>query len=85
MNEKIKYPKFLSMMITFLLCKGYDVDMDREGHLIFLNSVINNKSKILISGYDCELYDFLTESGFNKHNFEVSTISGNFKKKVKFL
>jgi DNA adenine methylase len=61
----------------------YDVDMDREGHLIFLNSVINNKSKILISGYDCELYDFLTESGFNKHNFEVNTISGNFKNKVK--
>lgn len=61
----------------------YDTDMETEDHIRFLESIIKNKSKILVSGYDCELYDILTENGFNKHSFEVNTISGNFKKKVK--
>jgi DNA adenine methylase len=61
----------------------YNVDMDREGHVNFLNSVINSKSKILISGYDCELYDTLIENGFTKHQFDVKTIDGNFEKKTK--
>lgn len=61
----------------------YNVDMDREGHLEFLDAVINSKSKILISGYDCELYDTLVENGFEKIQFEVKTISGNFTPKTK--
>lgn len=61
----------------------YAVDMDKDEHFRFLNTVINNKSKILISGYDCELYDILTDNGFTKHHFDVNTISGNFEKKVK--
>lgn len=61
----------------------YSVDMDRSGHENFLETVINSKSKILISGYDCELYDTLTENGFTKIDFEVKTISGNFKPKTK--
>lgn len=61
----------------------YKVDMDRNGHEQFLNSVISSKSKILISGYDCELYNKLTENGFTKINFEVKTIDGSFKKKTK--
>lgn len=61
----------------------YAVDMDREGHLRFLNSVMNSNAKILISGYDCELYDVLGENGFNKVSFDVKTISGNFKPKTK--
>jgi DNA adenine methylase len=61
----------------------YKVDMDREGHVSFLNSVIESKSKILISGYDCELYDRLTENGFTKIKFEVKTMDGNFNKKTK--
>ena len=61
----------------------YKVDMDRKGHEEFINSVINSQSKILISGYDCELYDKLTENGFNKIQFEVKTIDGNFNKKTK--
>ena len=61
----------------------YKVDMNREGHLNFIDAVINSKSKILISGYDCELYDKLTDNGFSKVKFEVKTIDGNFKKKIK--
>jgi hypothetical protein len=57
--------------------------MDREGHVSFLDSVIESKSKILISGYDCELYDRLTENGFIKIKFEVKTMDGNFNKKTK--
>ena len=61
----------------------YKVDMDRTEHEDFLKTVINSKSKILISGYDWELYDVLTENGFTKINFQVNTISGTFKPKVK--
>lgn len=61
----------------------YNVDMDRQGHIDFLDAVIESKSKILISGYDCELYDRLTENGFEKIQFEVKTITGNFTPKTK--
>ena len=61
----------------------YNVDMDREGHIDFLDAVIESEAKILISGYHCELYDRLLENGFKKISFEVKTISGNFKPKTK--
>lgn len=61
----------------------YDVDMDREGHIRFLDACINSKCKILISGYDCELYDVLGKHGFKKVSFDVKTISGNFTPKTK--
>jgi DNA adenine methylase len=61
----------------------YNVDMVDEQHEKFLDVVIKSKSKILISGYDCEMYNRLTENGFEKINFEVNTIDGAFKKKTK--
>jgi DNA adenine methylase len=61
----------------------YSVDMNREGHLDFIDAVINNNSKIIISGYDCELYNELTRNGFEKIQFEVKTIDGNFNRKTK--
>jgi DNA adenine methylase len=61
----------------------YKVDMDRTGHIEFLDAVIESKSKIIISGYECDLYDRLTDNGFKKLNFEVKTIDGNFNKKTK--
>lgn len=61
----------------------YKVDMDRESHIDFLNAVIESKSKILISGYECELYNILEENGFEKINFDVNTIDTNFKPKIK--
>lgn len=61
----------------------YKVDMNREQHEEFLSAVIESESKIIISGYDCDLYKSLTESGFEKIQFEVKTISGTFQKKTK--
>jgi len=61
----------------------YKVDMDNDGHIRFLDAVIESKAKILISGYDCELYDVLSENGFTKVSFNVKTIDGNFKPKTK--
>lgn len=61
----------------------YDIDMDNEKQEEFLNTVIESKSKIIISGYDCEPYDILIKNGFTKIQFEVKTISGKFEKKTK--
>lgn len=61
----------------------YKVDMNREKQIEFLDSVIKSKAKILISGYECELYNILTDNGFSKINFEVKTVDGNFNKKTK--
>lgn len=61
----------------------YKEDMDRNGHIKFLDSVIDSKAKILISGYDCELYDRLTDNGFIKVHFDVKTVDGNHKPKTK--
>lgn len=61
----------------------YLVDMDREGHLKFIDACLNSKAKILISGYDCEIYDALTDANFTKIKFEVNTIGGNMKPKTK--
>jgi DNA adenine methylase len=61
----------------------YAVDMDRSQHELFLDTVIGSESKILISGYDCELYNKLTENGYTKIQFEVNTIDGNFNPKTK--
>jgi DNA adenine methylase len=61
----------------------YKVDMDEETHIKFLHSCIESNSKLLISGYDCELYNILTENNFTKINFDVKTISGKFTPKTK--
>ena len=61
----------------------YEVDMDNKKHIEFLNLVIESKSKMLISGYDCELYDILEKNNFIKIPFEVKTITGNFEQKTK--
>jgi len=54
----------------------YKEDMNEDGHINFLNAVMESKSKILISGYDCNLYNRLTENGFKKVQFNVNTVDG---------
>lgn len=61
----------------------YKVDMDREKQIQFLNSVIDSKSKILISGYNCELYSELESNGFTRIDFKVNTVDGNKNPKTK--
>lgn len=60
----------------------YQEDMDNEKQIDFLNSVVNSKSKILISGYKNDIYDEYL-SGWDEINFDVNTMTGSFKKKVK--
>lgn len=59
----------------------YNVDMNINEHIKFLEIVKESKSKIIISGYDCELYNTLIN--WEKIQFDVKTISGNFKSKIK--
>lgn len=61
----------------------YPVDMDKNDHIDFLESVIGNQSKIIISGYDCDLYEPLTKNGFEKIQFIVKTTDTKFNKKTK--
>lgn len=61
----------------------YKVDMDREKQIEFLNVVMESKSKILISGYNCELYSELENNGFNRIDFKVNTVDGTHKPKTK--
>lgn len=61
----------------------YKVDMDNDLQNKFLDSVINSKSKILISGYNCELYSKLEDMGFKRIDFDVNTVDGNRKPKTK--
>ena len=61
----------------------YIVDMDDNTHERLINACIHSKAKIMISGYDCQLYDKLIDNGFKKINFNVNTITGQRKPKIK--
>jgi len=50
----------------------YKIDMDDETQNKFLNACIGSKCKMLISGYDNEMYDLLLDNGFNKTSFTVN-------------
>lgn len=59
----------------------YNVDMEDEDQECFIDSCINAKCKVLISGYDCDAYKRLEENGFKKVEFVVHTMSGDHKTK----
>jgi DNA adenine methylase len=61
----------------------YSVDMNSESQERFINAAINSESKLLISGYVCELYKKLEENGFTKIQFNVNTIDSKMKPKTK--
>lgn len=61
----------------------YIVDNDSDWHKNFAEKCLESKAKILISGYDCDEYKILEENGFEKILFNVNTIDGNLKPKVK--
>lgn len=50
----------------------YTVDMDDNNQKEFLSVCIESKAKLLISGYDCEMYNTLLDNGFTKTNFETN-------------
>ena len=61
----------------------YDVEMTDEEHKKFIDLCCSAKCKMLISGYDNELYDKLLDYGFKKVSFDVNTITGTRKPKIK--
>ena len=61
----------------------YPHDMTDEQHIELLNTVIKCKSKILISGYDNDLYNVLVENGWNKYDYEIKTRDGMNRRKTK--
>lgn len=61
----------------------YSIDNDSDWHRRFIEKCIDSKAKILISGYDCDEYSNLTENGFTKIEFDVNTVDGNLKSKIK--
>jgi DNA adenine methylase len=61
----------------------YSVDNDNEWHKRFVQTCIASKSKILISGYEHEIYEELERNGFKKIKFDVHTIDGNLSPKTK--
>lgn len=38
--------------------KQYNHEMSDQDHIELLEAVTGSKAKVMISGYDCELYDF---------------------------
>lgn len=50
----------------------YEVDMNDEQQDVFLETCINSKAKLLISGYDNEKYNILLDNGFTKSNFTTN-------------
>lgn len=61
----------------------YNVDMNDDLQEKFIDACIGSKSKLLISGYNCEAYKRLEENGFRRIDFVVHTIGGDMKKKDK--
>ena len=55
----------------------YKIDMDNDLQQKFVDTCINAKCKLLISGYDNEIYKQLEDAGFQKIGFEVSVYGGN--------
>ncbi len=51
--------------------------MNNEDHERFLQTCLESKAMILICGYDCDLYNILTDNGWKKHTFEVKMTSGS--------
>lgn len=60
----------------------YLQDMDDNIQIEFLNACVESDAKILISGYDNELYKILDKK-FEKIQFAVDTVGGNMVKKTK--
>ena len=62
----------------------YKVDMNNEQQKIFIDKIINSKSKILLSGYDNEEYKRLTSNkNWDRIDFDVKTVDVKERPKTK--
>ena len=55
--------------------KSYDCEMTREQHIELINTLINIKGKVILSGYDNDIYNKLLDNGWKK------AILGEFSKR----
>ena len=55
--------------------KSYDCEMTREQHIELINTLINIKGKVILSGYDNDIYNKLLDNGWKK------VILGEFSKR----
>ena len=55
--------------------KSYDCEMTREQHIELINTLINVKGKVILSGYDNDIYNKLLDNGWKK------IILGEFSKR----
>ena len=55
--------------------KSYDYEMTREQHIELINTLINVKGKVILSGYDNDIYNKLLDNGWKK------IILGEFSKR----
>jgi len=62
----------------------YKEDMGEEAQLKFIDVLLSiKKAKVLLSGYDCELYNKLCDNGWERVDFTVKAQSGNRTSKTK--
>lgn len=58
----------------------YSCDADKDFHKMFVQMCIESESKLLISGYDNEIYHRLEENGFVKVEIPVKMMNGRNEK-----
>ena len=61
----------------------YDIDMPPKTQTELIDTFLQCKSKILLSGYINKEYDRLENAGWKRIDLQIKTISGNFEKKTK--
>lgn len=62
----------------------YAVDMDDVDQERYIDTLLNLKNaKVLVSAYECDLYNKLEKVGWNKYQFEVKTTDGKRQPKIK--
>jgi len=62
----------------------YKIDMNNEQQTELIETIINSKCKICLSGYKNDLYNKLEENNkFKRIDFNVNTVTGTNKPKTK--
>lgn len=62
----------------------YEIDMNDQQQIELIDTLLNvKKAKILLSGYNNELYEKLELNGWHRHDFNVKTVDGQRRPKQK--
>lgn len=62
----------------------YPIDMTNVQQSLYIDTLLKvQNAKVLVSGYNCQEYERLCEGGWQRVDFDVNTIDGARKSKVK--